>query len=183
MKSATFLLVGCQGNRRTFGGRQREKITVYEDISAIVIMLKKPLLDLDDDGYYDGVHMWVYLKHPGDDKFVAGEGSMVFRLLRRVKGEKGQPVDKELKVWKIPPDGIKRALGYDNFGLLFHRIELFWQDHSDDEDGFIIQRKPYQNSDQWYEIDTVGANVTAYTDTDLLHGLVEYTYRVGSYKQ
>ncbi len=64
-------------------------------------------------------------------------------------------------------------------------IELSWQDNSsgdDQEDGFAIERKPYFNSDSWYEVGRVGADTTTYTDTENIYGLVTYTYRVGAVK-
>ncbi len=60
-----------------------------------------------------------------------------------------------------------------------------WEDpmsEPDNEDGFIIQRKPHMNRDHWVDVGSVGADVTSYTDTDNLHGLVQYSYRVGSIK-
>jgi hypothetical protein len=56
---------------------------------------------------------------------------------------------------------------------------LSWQDNSDDEDGFIIERKIGLGSFQ--QIDTVGANVTTYTDLNLQPNS-DYTYRVKSFK-
>ncbi len=59
-------------------------------------------------------------------------------------------------------------------------VELTWTDNCDDETGFMIERKPYLHNDQWHEIDQVDANTTHYVDTNNLHGLVDYTYRVGT---
>ncbi len=61
-------------------------------------------------------------------------------------------------------------------------VELSWQDNSDNEDGFVVERKPYGGINEWYEVVDLAGNVTSYTDTDSLHGLVSYTYRVGAYK-
>ncbi len=62
-------------------------------------------------------------------------------------------------------------------------IELSWTDQSDDESGFIIQRRPYYgNAGIWSDIADVGPDVTTFTDTDGLFGVVEYTYRIGAYK-
>ncbi len=64
-------------------------------------------------------------------------------------------------------------------------IHLTWNDNSHDpqEDGFVIQRKPYlNNGGSWHDVGSVGQNQTSFTDTDNLHGLVVYTYRVGAYK-
>jgi len=63
-------------------------------------------------------------------------------------------------------------------------VSLSWDDNSSDpnEDGFIIQRKPYASVNEWHQLDDLGPDTTSYTDTDSLHGLVTYTYRVGVYK-
>ena len=61
-------------------------------------------------------------------------------------------------------------------------VELFWMDNSDDENGFVIERKPHGGVNDWYEVGSTGPNGTSYTDTDNLYGLVMYTYRVGAYK-
>jgi len=54
-------------------------------------------------------------------------------------------------------------------------IELAWQDNSDDEDGFKIERQT--GSKAWEEVAAVGADVESYTDSELDCG-TEYTYRV-----
>jgi YVTN family beta-propeller protein len=59
------------------------------------------------------------------------------------------------------------------------RIDLSWTDNSEGEDGFIIQRK--QGSDatgEYKTIDSVGANVTNYSDTRELSEYSTYSYRV-----
>ncbi len=65
-------------------------------------------------------------------------------------------------------------------------IYLTWRDNghgNDQEDGFTIERKPLRNNpDQWYEVGLVGPDTTDYIDTDSIHGLVDYTYRVGAYR-
>jgi hypothetical protein len=53
------------------------------------------------------------------------------------------------------------------------QIDLNWQDNSDNENGFKIER-------DFIQIDTVGANVTSYSDTGL-NPLTLYTYRVRAY--
>ena len=61
-------------------------------------------------------------------------------------------------------------------------ITLSWQDNADDESGFTIERRPYMGSDAWHEVGMVLPNTSQYTDTEHLHGLVEYTYRAGALK-
>ncbi len=64
-------------------------------------------------------------------------------------------------------------------------INLSWQDntHGDDqEDAFVIQRRPYQGQDEWHNVGTVSQDVTTYNDTDHICGMVTYHYRVGAMK-
>ncbi len=64
-------------------------------------------------------------------------------------------------------------------------VEIVWQDNShgdQQEDSFLIQRKPYGRMDTWQQVGEVGADVTTYTDTDNVHGLIEYRYRVGAHQ-
>jgi hypothetical protein len=58
------------------------------------------------------------------------------------------------------------------------RIDLSWRDNSGNESGFRIERKT--GSGSWSQIDTVGANVTAFADTGL-SASTTYTYRVRAY--
>jgi len=60
------------------------------------------------------------------------------------------------------------------------QIDLTWQDTSPDESDFHIERSP-NGSTGWTEIDTVGANVTDYTDTGLSCGTTYY-YRVRAHR-
>jgi YVTN family beta-propeller protein len=59
------------------------------------------------------------------------------------------------------------------------RIDLSWTDNSEGEDGFIVQRK--QGSDatgEYKKIDTIGADVTSYSDTKELGEYSSFSYRV-----
>ncbi len=60
-------------------------------------------------------------------------------------------------------------------------ITLSWQDNASDEAGFTIQRRPYAGSLDWHDLKSVTADTTTFTDTDQLHGLVQYHYRVGAF--
>ncbi|HQH50552.1 MAG TPA: fibronectin type III domain-containing protein [Candidatus Cloacimonadota bacterium] len=59
------------------------------------------------------------------------------------------------------------------------QIDLAWTDNSGVETGVKIERKT-GSSGTWAQIATVGANVTAYSNTDLAHGTTYY-YRVRAY--
>ncbi len=65
-------------------------------------------------------------------------------------------------------------------------IELTWQDNSDDEDGFIIQRRPWMGVDQWGTVDMLlshgSTGLMQYTDTAGLYGVIEYRYRGGAFR-
>jgi len=57
-------------------------------------------------------------------------------------------------------------------------VKLTWQDNSDNELGFKIERK--KEGEDWTEIATVGENVTTYNDTGLTP-VTTYYYRVKAY--
>ncbi len=61
------------------------------------------------------------------------------------------------------------------------QLNLTWQDNSNDETTFLIERSPNGTSD-WSEINTVLANSTNYADTDL-NCSTKYYYRIRSYRQ
>ncbi|NUM71530.1 MAG: fibronectin type III domain-containing protein, partial [Ignavibacteriaceae bacterium] len=60
-----------------------------------------------------------------------------------------------------------------------NRIVLSWTDMSNNETGFVIQRKSGDSAsaNPYVILDTVGANIATFTDTDLLESF-KYTYRV-----
>ncbi|MGB9788236.1 MAG: fibronectin type III domain-containing protein [Dictyoglomus turgidum] len=57
-------------------------------------------------------------------------------------------------------------------------VRLTWQDNSNNEDGFKIERK--KEGEDWTQIATVEANVTTFTDTGL-NSNTKYYYRVKAY--
>lgn len=57
-------------------------------------------------------------------------------------------------------------------------VSLSWDDNSNNEDGFIIERKIENSS--FEVIDSVGSNITSYEDWDLSDSTT-YTYRVAAY--
>jgi hypothetical protein len=59
------------------------------------------------------------------------------------------------------------------------QVQLNWQDNSNNEDGFVIERSVNQSS-TWQVAATVGANVTTFTDIGLTPS-TEYRYRVRSF--
>jgi FG-GAP repeat len=58
-------------------------------------------------------------------------------------------------------------------------LQLGWADNSDNEDGFKIERKT-GTTGTYSQVAVVGANVTAYTDTNLIDGAI-YCYRVAAF--
>jgi transcriptional regulator CtsR len=61
------------------------------------------------------------------------------------------------------------------------QINLFWQDNSNNEQGFKIERKT-GGGGTWAQIATVGANVTSYQNTGLSPNTTYY-YRVRAYSE
>ncbi|MFZ0453665.1 MAG: arylsulfotransferase family protein [Ignavibacteriaceae bacterium] len=59
------------------------------------------------------------------------------------------------------------------------KIKLTWKDNSDNESGFVIEKKTGDSTSRnsFFVIDTVSANDTSYTDS-LVTDSVDYTYRV-----
>ena len=61
------------------------------------------------------------------------------------------------------------------------RIDVHWNDTSQNEDGFRIERSPDSLPHDWSWHSDVGSGVTTYPDTSLLCG-TNYVYRVWAYK-
>ncbi len=74
------------------------------------------------------------------------------------------------------PDGL-RINGTPNLV----RIPLMWNDHSEDEEGFVIHRRAVP-SWEYYEIGTVLADVVLFSDR-YVEGSTEYGYKVGAYNE
>ncbi len=63
-------------------------------------------------------------------------------------------------------------------------VYLTWTDNSsgeNQEDGFAIQRRPFGGINDWQQVGEVGTNVTSFSNTNNVHGMIEYTYRVGAF--
>ncbi len=60
------------------------------------------------------------------------------------------------------------------------RVELHWNDNSDNEDGFIIERENII-TESFVVIDSVAQNETNYPDTSV--AISTYNYRVKAYNQ
>ncbi len=87
---------------------------------------------------------------------------------------------KDILVSDVPPPDPPTNLNATS--TTGSEIVLTWTDNSNDETGFVIQRKPWHGQTDWQTITTRPANTTSYTDTDTIYGLLNYTYRVGAYK-
>lgn len=59
-------------------------------------------------------------------------------------------------------------------------LQLSWNDNSNNEKGFIIQRSSGIGAPNFVEVARVGENITSYRDTGLEHA-TSYTYRVCAY--
>jgi glucose/arabinose dehydrogenase len=74
-----------------------------------------------------------------------------------------------------PPAAPTNLVANDGVG----QVSLTWIDNSTDETGFRVERKPQGSPDTSYAVvpnGTLGANVQAFTDTNVVAG--SYTYRV-----
>jgi len=75
----------------------------------------------------------------------------------------------------VPPNGPSNLAAS---AVSSSRIDLTWQDNSNNETGFRIERGPQGGG--YGEIATVGANTTSYSNTGLVAGTT-YCYRVRAY--
>jgi hypothetical protein len=75
-----------------------------------------------------------------------------------------------------PGDPPVAPSGLSATAVAYYQIDLSWTDNSDNESRFEIERSPNGTS-AWTLIDTVGSNVTSYSDTGL-SPLTTYFYRV-----
>jgi len=75
----------------------------------------------------------------------------------------------------IPPNAPSNLNGAPR---AWSQIKLSWQDNSDNEDGFKIERKT--SSSAYSQIGTTGENITSYKDNTVSAGITYY-YRVRAY--
>jgi len=108
--------------------QQKNQLQLYCDIDAMSIVADSNLLKVDNDKYFDGVKIQVYLYRAEDRKPVAGKGWMVFQLMKRVKAPGGGPLDQELYKWELSPDQVAASINADKFGLIGHGMSLYWGD-------------------------------------------------------
>ncbi len=83
--------------------------------------------------------------------------------------EDGTIYHEHLSIPNTPSYLISKTISSD-------RIQLSWQDNSDDEEGFKIERR-IMDIGTWQEINQVKSNVTTYRDTCLLSNTT-YIYRI-----
>jgi len=90
-----------------------------------------------------------------------------------------EPPDPPTPATQNPPTNLTATAVLSDGETPTWQVELNWDDNSDDELGFKIERK-VEGDATYSQIDTVGAGVTSYTDTDVVGGTTYY-YRVRAY--
>lgn len=96
-------------------------------------------------------------------------------LVPACKKESAEPTTSSTLTAPASPTGLQvNAISHD-------KITLQWLDNSDNEDGFIVERKVAPAA-AFSNLATLGSNVTAFTDTGLTQNTV-YGYRVAALNQ
>jgi hypothetical protein len=122
---------------------------------------------------------FLYLANNGQNAFLAQEG--VNLLDAWLNTGMAEPYVMASAAWGASPNPPPAApSGLSATAVSQTGIDLSWTDNSTDESAFRIERSP-NGSSGWAEIATVGANVTAYSDTGLACG-TPYYYRVRAYR-
>ena len=75
----------------------------------------------------------------------------------------------------IPPPQTPTSLAAQ--AISAHQIELQWNDQSDNETGFLIERCADAGCSNFTQVGATAANITSFSDTDLTAG-TSYSYRV-----
>lgn len=120
------LLLGCQQPDRKINGSPDKPPVFYEDISWVSLMVDLPLLDDDDDKQPDGVLARVMLLRPNQPDFVAGKGTVVFHLIKRIRVSSGNFENREIYKWTISEEEFTRSVVRQRFGLISHQVALYW---------------------------------------------------------
>ncbi len=139
-------------------------------------------IDIAFSGDQPAGEIWIDLPiFIGNDQFTATAGVVDYNSNRLILPSGTESVLITLTGTTIPVPEITQITAVNG-----SQVELFWQDNSsgeDQEDGFVVQRRPYQGLDQWHQVGQVGPDVTEFLDTNQVFGLIEYRYRVGAVKQ
>ncbi len=122
-----------------------------------------------DDGSYS-----TWSPSPSASHSWSGEGNYIVRAQARCsihtsvvsEWSDGTGIAVAIIISDSPPEAPS---GLTATGVSGPQINLSWQDNSDNELGFKIWRKN-RSLGYFYEIDAVGANVTTYSDTDVVAG-------------
>jgi len=132
---------------------------------------------------------WMY----NYDSRYQDNGAYEFDVLGNSAAPRVQPIHDEcLRVWTDMdaydgqcPVSLEPPTIIGLTAISAYEVLVEWQDNSTPQipaEGFVIERRPYGGVDEWYEVGSVSAGTSNFTDTDNLHGNVVYTYRVGAVK-
>jgi hypothetical protein len=120
-----FVLPGCQQPVKT-AKPSPDTPKFYEDIVWVTLSIERPFLDDDMDHIPDGVLVRIMLNAPNEKAFVAGKGSLVIHLIKRVRNEKGTFIDQEMHTWNIKEEDFERALVRQRYGIICHQMAIYW---------------------------------------------------------
>ncbi len=188
-----------------YGGANHQPVPAFvgdliQDVAADDVVTLSAAGSTDPDGN-NLSYNWIYYREPGSyngDISINNAGNQTasftvpsdatpgteIHIILSVKDNGNPPLTRYKRaIFNVVDVVIPEPTDLAATALSGSEVLLTWTDNSSgesEEDGFAIQRKPYAGADQWQQIDTVGQNVTSYNDT-AVHGMVEYTYRVGAF--
>ena len=118
----------------------------------------------------------------GGDGGLAGEAQLASPIALTVDGS-GNVVFADLGNYRIrvltQASSLSAPTRLTATTISYNGIDLAWQDNSDGETGFRVQRR-VDGSDDWLEIGSTAANVTAFSDTGV-EPTTTYHYRVQAF--
>ncbi len=159
------------------GGGAGGKIIASHNVCRYITGLPANNFDHDPELTHAGEKPHPYYAPAGPDSYVVDRGMDVGFPYQGTAPDIGA-YEYDGQAVLTPPENIVLIPGA--YG---DTVFISWMDTSTNEDGFLIERRPYlRNGQAWTQVADLPADTTDYTDNMHIKGLVQYTYRIGAYQ-